>query len=112
MKRFGPGRVRVRLAEMLAARLHADGYTVRFNPETLRPAQGYWRTDFRADVYRWEGSFEIYRHEEWTQVMVDSWSTMTDCIRGFDYEWDRPYHLEVFARQERLHPVQARAKKI
>lgn len=109
MKRFGPGRVRRRLAELIAARLTADGMIVRTDPEKLWPAQGYWRTDFRADVYRWEGQIEILRHGQWAVTSVASWDPMTDVVRGFDWEWDQ-FTLEFHAHNPRRHPVLQRAE--
>ena len=109
-RRFGPGRLRRQLAELLAKRLHADGHKVAFNPEKLWPAQGYWRTSFGADVYRWEGQFEIWRHDKWETVSIGSWSTMTDCSRGFDYDWDGYFAIEVYAKADRTHPALVRAR--
>lgn len=97
MRRIGPGRVRLKLAQMLAEKLAADGYDVVFNPETLYPATGWWRTDSRADCFRWEGSFmrRFTPDGNWLQCSIASWRPMTECLKGFEYHWDKPYSLEV-----------------
>lgn len=87
MRRIGPGRVRRNLAELIAKTLGAAGMIVAVNPERLHPNQGYWRTDLRADVMPWIGSIDLKVGEEWTRLAVGSWATMTDCLKGF--EWER-----------------------
>lgn len=103
MKRIGPGRVRLRLARMLAERLTDSGLQARFDPAKLYPAQGYWRTDSRADVYRWEGQFTVQVTDHWMTYRVVSWSPMTCCVKGFTYEWVKGLFLEVSANNERKH---------
>jgi hypothetical protein len=110
MRRVGPGRARLKLAEMLAKRLHTDGREVRLDPSLLWPARGYWRTNIEADVYRWEGQFEIWRHEKWNKISIVSWSCMSDCIRGFDYAFATAYRVEVFAISDRTHPASLRMR--
>lgn len=66
------GRVRIRLAAMLAA----HGYTVA--PEDLHPQLGAWRTDVRLDVCRWEATVTDAAGVTW---MVQCWDTMSACVR-------------------------------
>lgn len=58
----------------------------------LWPAKGHWRTDSRADVYRWEGqAFAVGRsdYRDGFRVSFCSWETMTACVRfGFELQRD------------------------
>lgn len=84
-KRFGPGRVRRKLAEMLATRLGELGHEARTDPENLHPNEGYWRCrGHEADVMPWTGWVEIFQFGKWTSHQVVSWFTMSECITGFD----------------------------
>ena len=49
-----------------------------FRDVKLWPAQGYWRTDSRADVYRWEGQGATLLG---LPVNFASRDTMTQCVR-------------------------------
>jgi hypothetical protein len=54
-------------------------------PSSFRAAVGYWRTDPRADCYRWEaiGVFEGRTYN------LGSYDTMTECARvGVQAEFD------------------------
>lgn len=87
------GRVRVRLAALLAAR----GYTVA--PEDLHPQSGAWRTDCRLDVCRWEATVTDASGVTW---MVQCWDTMSACVRyGITTDPDRrsPGYLDVIANR-------------
>lgn len=107
MRRRGPGRVRQKLAEMLAKRLSDDGLPCRVSPDDLHAAQGHYRTDWRADCYRWEGSVGAYvgDGDKTVSRRVYSYSPMTDCIRGFDWDFDKHgMDIDVTAINERKHP--------
>lgn len=80
------GRTRTRLAKLLEAAFAKVGMAVRVDPEDLHPAKGYWRTDSRADVYRWEGWASSGR-DSWESVV--SWHTMTELLRGVELIRDR-----------------------
>jgi hypothetical protein len=112
---MGAGRVRKRLARMLAERFKADGYEVRIDPEKLWPAEGFWRSDSRADCHRWDGVMEVYDERgptvtyytgdgtvkssgKWQPVSLGSYSRMTDCLKGFKYERDG-MGIEVWANE-------------
>lgn len=98
------GRVRHALAKLLSSELSRDGHLVRVDPEKLWPAEGYWRSDHRADCYRWEGQIEVFdpkapevkyysagevvrqREAGWRLVQVASYERMSDILkRGFVY---------------------------
>lgn len=69
--------------EKLADLLRAEGFVV--DASSLKDARGYWRTDVRADVYRWE-CYEATRPQDNPNtpgigVTACSWNTMTDCVR-------------------------------
>lgn len=84
MGQVPPGRVRVKLAEMLAEKLTAAGYEVRTDPAKLWPNQGYWRCQVvKADVMAWTGQIEVFKHGKWDTASVQSWETMGECVRGF-----------------------------
>lgn len=107
------GRTRIRLAEKLKEEFAKMGVEVRIDPKLLRAAQGRWRTDFRADVYRWEGSFEKQLEDgSWAQQTISSWDTMTDCAKGLEiYNEDRPWWWDVSALTSRTPPIIARLKQ-
>lgn len=69
--RHMPGRVRVALAALLSKE---TGRQV--NPEDVVPATGWWRTDCRADCYRWEIATGP------SKLVLGSWDTMTECVRN------------------------------
>ena len=106
------GRKRARTAQRLEAALRAEGFDAVVDPSSLRPAQGYWRTDYRADVQRWEGSFKIKNPPEWGNpyrtIMVSSWDTMTDCARGLTIDWESGWHVNVYADKSTPHPIHAK----
>jgi hypothetical protein len=96
----GIGRTRIRLARMIEAKLRDLGHSVRVDPARLDPAQGYWRTDSRADVMRWEGWFEReIEPGRWMRQSICSWDTMTDCVRGFEIWQDTGWSWEVGAHK-------------
>lgn len=95
-KRFGPGRVRIKLAEKLALGFAAEGHNVSFNPERLWPASGYWKQN-KQDVHRWEGQFDLFIHDKWRTAQIASWDTMTDIIKGFQISQDMYLSYEVHA---------------
>lgn len=100
-KRFGVGRVRRKLAEMIAAQITIPGFSVWMDPEDLIPNTGYWRTDYRADVMPWTGSLNVSSDGglSWKKWNIESWFTMTELIRGFT--WDRDGALfELYAMHE------------
>lgn len=77
MRRRGePGRVARKLVELIEAQ--------GFKNVHVTAVQGYWRTDTRADVYRWEGTGETSdatRLPVGFAVRFASWCTMTECVR-------------------------------
>lgn len=92
-RRFGPGRIRRKLAEMIVAKLAADGLTVRVDPAKLWPAEGWWRTSM-VDCWVWDGQIEVLNpppgipwsgNGPWKTVQIGSYDRMTDCVRGFSY---------------------------
>ena len=91
-----PGRIRIRLAELLSVEL---GWLI--DPSDLWPQQGAWRTDVRLDVFRWEGLIpgdELIPHQKGRKVGVYCWDSMTDCVRyGVGAEMNRIGGLEVWA---------------
>lgn len=66
------GRTRERLAKLL----QDAGYEVA--PEQLKAVQGRYRSDPKADIFRWEAFFD---HDGIPANMV-SWETMTDIVRS------------------------------
>lgn len=90
------GRTRQRLRALLEGR--------GFHVDRLEPAQGYWRTDVRADVMRWEGSAQVYGWpgiSDGLMVSLGSWNTMTDCVRnGIEIERDGGMFFDVSAKPE------------
>lgn len=67
---------------MIVAALRKEGVEAAVNPDRLDPARGYWRTDPRADVMRWEGDIRVKVNGSWVTLAVGSWDTMTDCVRN------------------------------
>lgn len=104
------GKTRKRLALKLEAAFLAIGEVAMVEAEALRSAAGYWRTDYRADTYRWEGQCRVRLSDgSWMAFGLDSWDTMTDCVRsGVTVERDRASYL-ASANESRVHPVVARA---
>ena len=101
------GRVRLRLAEMIRQEVEKLGVKVRVDPSKLWPNQGYWRIDYRADVMPWEGVVEIQLETgKWQRISVHSWSTMTDCIRGFDIDEEISFidGIELYPHDPKPHP--------
>ena len=85
------GRIRAALPDVLVKAFADKGLTAEFEAEDLRPATGSWRTDFRLDVYRWEGQGRLFFPDDgiWLPITVDSYCTMTDCVRyGVSVERD------------------------
>jgi len=83
------GRVRKRLAKLLS---EATGLT--FQPSRVYPVEGWPRssTHFYNDSFRWSAV-----PDEKGESMLDSYSTMTDCVRyGFTIQ-----DQEVFANEPR-----------
>lgn len=105
------GRTRAALPALLVKAFAEIGVTARFEAEHLRPATGYWRTDIRADVYRWEGSGEKQIEDgTWMGISVDSWDTMTDCVRhGVEVSRDGAGY-DASAKRSRTHPAVLRAE--
>lgn len=92
------GKVRQRLAAKLVKAFADDyGIALRVDPARLSPAQGVWRTDMRMDVCRWEGWGEIKVGERWMNCSIDSWDTMTACLRGLSVDREAPYAFMVSA---------------
>lgn len=72
-RRLGePGRLKIRLAELL----QAEGFDI--SEYDLDDPKGYWRS--AADCYRWEGTGKHPDFEK-LMVIVSSWETMTQCVR-------------------------------
>lgn len=69
-RRGGSGRVAERLREKLERELG-------FTDVILFPATGFWRTDTRADCYRWNGQGK----RDGALYAFDSWFTMTELTR-------------------------------
>jgi hypothetical protein len=68
------GRLRIRAAGILGR--HFPGLDIR--PEDIRPATGHWRTDCRADVYRWE---VFCRNRQYGHpVILGCWQTLTEFV--------------------------------
>lgn len=97
------GSVRKRLAAKLSAAFKQQhGLDFRVDPERLRPAQGAYRTDVRQDCGRWEGFGEI-KHPEtgtWMNATLDSWDTMSNCLKGLVIQRDRGMAFDVHAKGE------------
>ena len=71
------GRLRVRAAAILNA---------NFPEWDVRLATGYWRTDVRAGVYRWELYSRLKRRNSHDgselPVVHGCWETLTEFVRG------------------------------
>lgn len=108
------GRTRQRVAERVAEALRAEGFEMVVDPSSLYPAQGYWRTDIRADVMRWHGSVRVKNPPDWSNshrtINIGSWDTMTDCARGLTIAWESGWEIMVYANKSREHPTLARIK--
>jgi hypothetical protein len=86
------GRVAKRLTSMLE--------DLGFRDVVLVPARGYWRTDHRAPVVRWEGHGASVLG---LPCNFSSWNTMTECVRKgivLDKEVGGASFFEVSAREE------------
>jgi hypothetical protein len=85
------GKLRQRLAKAIVQAFADQGVTVRCDPAKLYPALGRWRSDFRMDVYRWEGSIELMVDGGgWLMFGIQSWNSMSKCIKGFTVWRDGP----------------------
>ena len=83
------------LRERLSSLLLAEGIDAK--PHQLWPAQGHWRTDVRADVYRWEGQGTKDGHV----VLLCCWDTMTKCVRnGITVTHERGWSYEIHAKEK------------
>ena len=76
------GGVRTRLAKLIADVFTEAGFKATCEPKDLYPALGFWKHN-RADVKRWEGYISIWRHGKMARVAINSWDSMTDCLKGF-----------------------------
>jgi hypothetical protein len=82
------GRTKRKLRKML----EANG----FHEVRLWEATGYWRTDSRADVYRWEGQAV----SNGLHVSLCSWNTMTACVQsGIEIKRDDVASFEISAKE-------------
>lgn len=68
------GRLRKRAADILSDNF--PDWDVR--PEDIRPVTGHYRTDWRADVYRWE---LFARHKMGYPLVLGCWLTLTVFVR-------------------------------
>lgn len=85
------GEVRWLLSTMLSIL-----FETRINPSDLIAAQGHWRSDVRADVYRWESWLPVGKNGK--KVNVCCWETMTQCVKnGVGFQWDGNFSIEVFS---------------
>ena len=89
-----PGRIRIRLAEMLEAK----GFTV--SPYDLVAAEGDYRVHKEHwDNARWNG---YGTQPDGSRVTFFSWNIMTDCVRqGIELSQDEPWSYEVHAKEKR-----------
>ena len=89
------GRIKRKLRRML----ESNG----FRDLRLWEAEGYWRTDIRADVYRWECQAITSGRTDYSDgltVSLCSWNTMTDCVRfGFEIKRDDAASFEICAKE-------------
>ena len=93
-----PGRVRIRLAQLIEKTLADGGVEARCDPADLIPVQGYWRSDSRVDVKRWEGRVSVnVPGVGWRKQQINSWDTMTACLRGFTWSYENPWSIEIGA---------------
>ena len=86
MSKRPPGRLKVRLAEMLNECM--PGWT--FSPWDIRVPEGYYRSSWQVGCYRWEargasdGTCDGHGHKGAMNAYISSFSTITDCVRyGF-----------------------------
>ncbi|MFI5298204.1 MAG: hypothetical protein ACHREM_08915 [Polyangiales bacterium] len=63
-----------RIHRRLVALLNAEG----FGDVRILAAQGHYRSDSRADAYRWEGT----ALRDGVTVELTSWETMTKCVHA------------------------------
>ena len=92
------GRVKIKLAAALQRNFpDLNGSSVTWHPEDLWDAKGGARTG-KCDVYRWSGASRFTGSGN-TAYAVDSFCTMTECVKARDLEmWDRevwPVYPEV-----------------
>lgn len=93
------GRLRQQLAKAIVQTFANEGVMVRCDPAKLYPAEGRWRSDFRMDVMRWEGSIEVkIDGGGWLRLSIGSWDTMTACVKGFSV-WRDGVGFEVAAAE-------------
>jgi hypothetical protein len=64
------------------------GLALTWEPEQLYPATGRYRSDWRMDCARWEGSARHYRPDGtfWTVLTVYSYTTMSELIKAAELE--------------------------
>lgn len=112
MRHIGPGRIRRKLAVMLARELHSDDFRVRTDPDRLRPTTGYWRTNYQADCMPWDGHIDVQigKSTEWVSFAIGSWATMTDCLKGFTFSIHHG-QIELHADHEKQRSMPPRATK-
>ncbi len=61
-----------------------NGLPVRWNPDEIYPAQGRWRSDPRADVWRWNAYASYIGPDgknQGTAYAVGSYATITELIK-------------------------------
>jgi hypothetical protein len=90
------GGVRTRLAKLITEAFTVAGFKATCEPKDLHPALGYWKHN-RADVMRWEGSIQFWRHGKMSRVAINSWDSMTDCLKGFRIDSGDFFDFEVSA---------------
>jgi hypothetical protein len=79
------GRTRQRMAALLQREIPTlNGAPIIWTAENVRPAQGWYRTDPRADCYRW--SAIAHGAESNLVLSVDSWHTMTEILKAGSLE--------------------------
>lgn len=93
------GRTRQRLAKMLAAAFPKQlNYVFKIEPHQIYPAKGGARTCASSDTYRWTAHGSILIPGRWMPCCIDSFSTMTDCLRrGVTISEDRAFSFGVEA---------------
>ena len=89
-------RLRQRLAKAIV-RAFREQYDldVVVDPNEFVIPQGYWRSDPRADVYRWEIGYLLLG--QGVGPRVRSYDTMTVCAHGVVLDRDPRHHLEYAA---------------
>ena len=99
------GKLRQRLAKAVVQAFADQDVTVQCDPAKLWPAQGRWRTDTRMmDVYRWEGQIEIKRDGKWSTMAIESYDTMSACIKGFTL-WRDGFSFQIGAVEPGCSPT-------